>query len=91
MPDNTGKSATEPEAKAEATAVSSSVKPVVAARQGEASTLEKLRNAVLTGGAIGFFYALFHSLNISLARGFWWFVLISAVVFIFAIFRRRTK
>jgi hypothetical protein len=91
MPDNTGKSDTEPRAKAEAPAASSSAKPVVATSQGEASTLEKLRNAVLTGGAIGFFYALFHSLNIPLARGFWWFVLVSAVVLIFAIFRRRTK
>jgi hypothetical protein len=88
MPDNTAKSDTAPEAKAEA--ASSSAKPVLTTSQAAAS-IEKLRNALLTGGGIGFFYALFHSLNISLARGFWWLILVSAAVFTVAIFRRRTK
>jgi hypothetical protein len=90
-PDNTEKSDTGPEEKAKVPPASSSTKPGVATSQGEASTIEKVRNAVLTGCGIGFFYALFHSLNISLALTFWWLVLATAIVFIFATLRRRAK
>lgn len=91
MPDKTGKSDLEPGAKAEGPAVSATAKPIATASREEPSTLEKVRNAVLIGGGIGFFYALFHSLNITLARGIWWLILAGAVLLIFAIFRRRTK
>jgi hypothetical protein len=90
-PDNTEKSDTGPEEKAKVPPASSSTKPGVATSQREASPIEKVRNAVLTGCGIGFFYTLFHSLNISLAPAFWWLVLASGVVLIFAILRRRAK
>jgi hypothetical protein len=83
-PDNTAKSDTGLEGKTEAPTASANAKPAVATRQEEFSTLEKLRNAVLTGCGIGFFYALFHNLNISLKPIFWWLVLAAALVFIFA-------
>ena len=90
-PDNTEKSDTGPGEKAEVPTASSSTKPGVATSQRGASTLEKVRNAVLTGCGIGFFYALFHSLHISSAPIFWWLVLASGIVFIFAILCRRAK
>jgi hypothetical protein len=90
-PDNTRKPDTEAEEKAEVPTASATAKPAVATSQERFSTLEKLRNAVLTGCGIGFFYALFHSLNISSAPIFWWLVLGSALVLIFAILRRRAK
>jgi hypothetical protein len=90
-PDNSGKSDTKAEAKAEAPTTSPPAKPAVARRQGEISTVEKIRNAILTGVTIGFFYTLFHSLHLSLTHSFWWLVSVGAVVFIVAISCRPSK
>jgi hypothetical protein len=91
MPDNTGKSDTEPDEKAEAPTASFSAKPAVATSQGGAPTIEKLRTSILIACGIGFFYALLHSLNISLTHDFWWSIIAIANVFTFVIWRRRAK
>ena len=90
-PDNSGKSTDIGDASAEAPTTSSPGKPVVATKQAKISTVEKIRNAILTGVSIGFFYTLFHSLHLPLAHSFWWLVSVGAVVFVIAISCWRSK
>lgn len=90
-PDKPEKADTGPEEKAEIPTATDSAKPAVATSQEGSATIQRLRNAVLTGCGIGFFYTVFRDLNISSTPTFWWLVLASAVVLRFAISRRRAK
>jgi hypothetical protein len=88
-PDKTEKSDTGPEERAEIPTASASAKPAAATSLKGSSTIKRLRDAVLTGCGIGFFYAVFRDLNIWSVPTFWWLVSASTVVLIFAILRRR--
>jgi hypothetical protein len=91
IPDNTGKSRAKRQEKDHVPNNPDFAKSSSATSQTGSATIQKVRNAILTGCCIGFFYTLFRNLNLSSAPIFWSLVVAGSVVFAFAILRRSPK